>query len=405
MASQRQTIGDMAKRKSENAVTKTVENSIYDIVSQYNGIVDKLIEATQADGRYQTKRMLSQSSISYLANVLKGLLEPAKHIMSEISTVRDPGTATLFNMMKNMVKVIDDCPPFQKIDVRVYRNGKPNYEAFNKNLPIEDFKGTIKNLEASREELRTALKQLYKDTTYINATLKGEDDKKYREMVFKNIKEKEKGIKEALAQSNADIKAVKQRETEGRTYPNDKYNAARGLITNTKAVVEAADAAQPTGKGDDTVSTDAIGDLINDTKVNLDSIHKQLDNIVANADKEGRTFDEEEAAIVETLEATTNQISAVYDSLDTKVIVGNTKQKYVKRLFDKIDRDKVHIKQLLDKFSKINQVEIQKEQAEAQGEAQAEGEESGEAGGEDSGGAKTGAKTASTTATTTKGNI
>jgi hypothetical protein len=357
----------MAKRKSETAVTKTVENSIYDIVSQYNGIVDKLLDATQSNGRYETKRMTSQSSISYLANVLKGLLEPAKHLMNELALVRDPGTSTLFNMMKNMVKVIDDCPPFQKIDVRVYRNGKPNYEAFNKELPIEDFDGTIANLEAARDELRVAQKQLYKDTTYINATLKGEDAQ-YKKAVFANIKEKEKGIKEALAQANADIKAVKQRKLEGKTYPNEKYNAAKGLIASTKAVSEAAVAAAPLASASGTETSDVIVELLSNTKTNLASINTQLDGLLERVDKEDRTFDEEEAAIVETLEATAHQIMDAYNSLDSKIITDEDPA-IIAKLQRKIERHKVLIKALLARFTKINEEEIQKEQAEAQAEA------------------------------------
>lgn len=382
MASQKSTIGDMAKRKSETAVTKTVENSIYDIVSQYNGIVDKLLDATQSNGRYETKRMTSQSSISYLANVLKGLLEPAKHLMNELSLVRDPGTSTLFNMMKNMVKVIDDCPPFQKIDVRVYRNGKPNYEAFNKELPIEDFDGTIANLEATRDELRAAQKQLYKDTTYINATLKGEDSQ-YKKGIFANIKEKEKGIKEALAQANADIKAVKQRKSEGKTYPNEKYNAAKGLIDSTKAIAAASMVAQPVGDEDNTVTENAVADLVSSTGVNVRSINRQLDELLDRVDKEDRTFDEEEAAIVETLEATAHQIMDALLDLDTKGIMTPGKlsgsSENFATLRKMVEKRKKIVKELLARFTKLNEVEIQKEQAEAGGGEEGEGEGEGEA--------------------------
>ena len=391
MASQKSTIGDMAKRKSETAVTKTVENSIYDIVSQYNGIVDKLLDATQSNGRYETKRMTSQSSISYLANVLKGLLEPAKHLMNELSLVRDPGTSTLFNMMKNMVIVIDDCPPFQKIDVRVYRNGKPNYEAFNKELPIEDFDGTIANLEATRDELRAAQKQLYKDTTYINATLKGEDSQ-YKKGIFANIKEKEKGIKEALAQANADIKAVKQRKSEGKTYPNEKYNAAKGLIDSTKAIAAASMVAQPVGDEDNTVTENAVADLVSSTGVNVRSINRQLDELLDRVDKEDRTFDEEEAAIVETLEATAHQIMDALLDLDTKGIMTPGKlsgsSENFATLRKMVEKRKKIVKELLARFTKLNEVEIQKEQAEAGGGEEGEGEGEGEGEAAPAGGAE-----------------
>lgn len=388
MASQRQTMGQMAQSKSESAASKTVENYIYDIVSQYNGIVDKLLEATQSNGMYETKRMTSSSSISYLANVLKGLLDPAKHLMYELSTVRDQSVSTLFSMMKNMVKVIDDCPPFQKIDVRVYRNGKPNYQSFNKNLPILDFKGAITNLEAQRDAIRTALRQVYADTGYIQATIKDEDAE-YRQEVFANIKEKEKNLKEALAALNQDIKEVQKRQKEGKTYPSEKWNGAKNLAESTKIKVAAANAVLPMADSLNSIPYAQVLSIIADTEDDLKEITSSIDSIVSTANKERRTLNDEENTILETMEGDTHNLLDLHNKLDKKIIVGLSDEDK-KAVDTTIRRNKRKIEKLLDKFTKINEGEIKKEQsenvpakAEEEAEAGAEAAEPGAAGAED----------------------
>ena len=131
--------------KSEKSMTKTTENILYDCVGQFNGIIDKLLEATQQNGLYKNKRLASASNIQYYANVLKGLMEPFKHLMFELAQVQQPETASLFNMVAKIVDIIDISPPFQKVDVLAYRNGKPDFQGFNDDLVLNDYSGYSTN--------------------------------------------------------------------------------------------------------------------------------------------------------------------------------------------------------------------------------------------------------------------
>jgi hypothetical protein len=314
------TTGDLAKQKSEVQVTKTVENSIYDIVSQYNGIIDKILEATQPNGLYASRRMNSASTVSYLANVIKGLSQPANHLMFELSLVRDPAIGSLFNMMKYMTKAIDNCPPFQKIDVRVYRYGKPDYQGFNKDLPIEDFDGTIANIKKQRQDLETARKKLHRDTSHIYYSL-GEQDKEYKSKILKHLKDKEKELSETIRTVDLDLKEVQNRKREGLTYPSQKWLALKELNAASKTKSEAASAVLPNVGAVPTMPVTNYVSLTKQARDELGVLKSDLMNIRDSAAREDRLLTSEELSSIDAMESRSNKLQQELNNTDLVRIV------------------------------------------------------------------------------------
>jgi peptidoglycan hydrolase CwlO-like protein len=148
-------------KKSQDKSSDDAINAIYDVITGYNGIVANIIERTQpVKGKWSTRRSVDQSTVMYLAEVLKGLNEPLKHLEFQLNQVKDPDLATLQNMMNNLVKIIDQTPPFKMLDIGQYRFGVPNYEGLADDLDINSGVGYVKLLKEKERKLRHTLRTM-----------------------------------------------------------------------------------------------------------------------------------------------------------------------------------------------------------------------------------------------------
>jgi len=219
--------------KSKEQENQSVENAFYNIINQYNGIVDKILESTRDGGVLKNKRLASASIGSYFANILQGLIDPLKHLQYELSLVRDKDIASMFNMMKSLTSVIQQAPPFQKIDFRMYKTPATDYQRMNRDLRIDDYKGKEALLRTERNKILMRIRDLHKDASHIEY---GMSDKtpEFKKEVKDRLVEKSKELKAALGQVNDDIKHVKGRADSGVPY-DDKglvdTRVERGLRT------------------------------------------------------------------------------------------------------------------------------------------------------------------------------
>jgi hypothetical protein len=193
------------KKKSQDKSSDEAISAVYDIISGYNGIVSTIIERTKpVGGKWSTRKSVDQSTIMYLAEVLKGLIEPLKHLEFQLNQVKDPDLATLQNMMNNLVKIIDQSPPFKMLDVEQYRFGIPNYEGLADDLNITSGKGYLSLLEKKKKELTHKLKML---TPHVRKA-KGEISEKIFQHAKKTLEAVEKEIKKSKHLVNAQLKDV-----------------------------------------------------------------------------------------------------------------------------------------------------------------------------------------------------
>jgi len=153
--------------KSLSKNTDEAVNALYEIISQYNGVIRRIIEVIEpVKGKWSTRLSVNQSTIGYFASVLKGLIEPLKHLMFQMSNLNDPTLAGMTNMFLNMVNIIDQTPPFKLIDIKAYKNGKPNVEGLSDDLKFESLKPfiayanqKIRDLKLMSENPRAHIKQ------------------------------------------------------------------------------------------------------------------------------------------------------------------------------------------------------------------------------------------------------
>jgi len=233
--------------KSREQENQSVENAFYNIINQYNGIVDKILEATREGGVLKNKRLASSSLGSYFANIIQGLIEPLKHLQYELSLVRDKDVASMFNMMKSLTSVIQQAPPFQKIDFRLYKTPATDYQRLNRDLRIDDYKGKEALLRTERNKILMKIRDLHKDASHIEY---GMSDKtpEFKKEVKDRLVEKQKELKKALGQVNDDIKHVKRRSLSGIPYDDPALEDTRtdrgvrafaqkvdGLLTSVKS--------------------------------------------------------------------------------------------------------------------------------------------------------------------------
>jgi len=222
---EKETEGTMAgapEATSQTQFSKTVENTVYDIVSQYNGIIVKLIEATQQDGNYSSRRTTSASTVQTYANILKTLIEPLKHFLSETALVRVPTTASLFNMIARMIDLIDQSPPFLKVDIESFRDGKPDYQAFTKSLPVGSWKELstiyykfLKHLEADKKKMTENLK-------YVEAT--NPKTTPHIQRVYDEINNKFKTISDLQEVITTEFKEAKKYEKANVPFSYGRWN-------------------------------------------------------------------------------------------------------------------------------------------------------------------------------------
>jgi hypothetical protein len=138
------------KKNADEAV-----KAIYKMISKYNGIVRRMIETTEpVKGPWSTRKSVDQSTISYYAQVLKGLLEPLKHLMFQLSKVNEPVLSSMVNMIDNMIKMIDMAPPFTMVDSSAYKQGTFDYTGLNDDMTVGSIKDYINLLQLRMNTLK-----------------------------------------------------------------------------------------------------------------------------------------------------------------------------------------------------------------------------------------------------------
>jgi len=224
------TASGLATEKSHTTHTNATENILYDIVNQYNGIIDKLLQATQPDGRYATKRSATSSNVSYFADVLKGLLEPLKHLVFELTQVRNPQLASVLNMVTSMVDLIDVSPPFQKVNVVSYKTGMPDFQGLTGETTLLNADGYLADIKLYKKKIEHMFNQVSHQITSVLFNYK---DKRTKDSIMAALKER----KDRLAQIIKDIDA-EETEVEERQRLTGEFQANADLINRAETLYE-----------------------------------------------------------------------------------------------------------------------------------------------------------------------
>jgi hypothetical protein len=192
--------------KSQDKSSDAAIEAIYAVIASYNGIIRTIIERTEpAKGKWATRKSVDQSTIMYLAEVLKGLIEPLKHLEFQLNQVHDADLASLQNMMNNLVTIIDESPPFKALDIEKYKYGIPNYEGLSDDLNITDGTAYLALLESKRKMLETRLKDMKR---VIRKTTGGEISKKIEDNATKALAAIKKEMTKARYLVNAQLEDV-----------------------------------------------------------------------------------------------------------------------------------------------------------------------------------------------------
>lgn len=147
----------LSAESSKSAVKNSDEaiNALYDVISNYNGVIRRIIEVIEpVKGKWSTRKSINQSTVGYFASVLKGLIEPLKHLMFQLANVNDPTVASMTDLFVNMIDIIDDSPPFKLIDIQAYKNGKPNVEGLSDDMKVDSLKAYIEACDEKIEQLK-----------------------------------------------------------------------------------------------------------------------------------------------------------------------------------------------------------------------------------------------------------
>ena len=198
----------LEEEKSRTQHVKATENVLYDVITQYNGIIDKINQVTMPDGRFASRRTVSQQSIGFYSDVLKGLLEPVKHLIFELTSVRNPQLATTLNMMTNMKDLIEMAPPFQKINITAYKNGLPDFQGLNGEVTI-DVNGYISDLT----EYLTNIRRMKNNVDHqLNSVLFNLKDQSIRDSVLESLKKKTEYYRDLVGRIEKEIEIVNARK-------------------------------------------------------------------------------------------------------------------------------------------------------------------------------------------------
>jgi hypothetical protein len=219
---------------SQNKTSEAAIKAIYKVISKYNGVVRKIIETIEpVKGPWSTRKSVDQSTISYYAQVLKGLIEPLKHLMFQISKTNDPTLSSMTTMLDNLVKMIDMAPPFSMIDSAAYKQGTFDYTGLSDDMNIGDIsqyidllvvrlrsleqqqenynpykKSSFKHIPLDRrEDMKQTIQKTYDDLdTVINKTLdeikKAKDMRKNKLVSFeinKGLLQEQNNVEDSLA--------------------------------------------------------------------------------------------------------------------------------------------------------------------------------------------------------------
>jgi hypothetical protein len=203
----------LEKEKSVKQTTNATENILYEVVNQYNGIVDKILQVTQPDGRFASKRTTASSSVGYFADVLKGVREPLTHLIFELTQVHKPELASILNMMRSMNDVIDMSPPFQKIAVESYKSGVPDFQGLNSETIYIDADGYIADLKAYLLKVKGMLSQTEHQ---LNAVLFGIRDEKLQKSIKEQLTKKKQSYEKLVKSVEDEIVEVQARQRLGK---------------------------------------------------------------------------------------------------------------------------------------------------------------------------------------------
>ena len=144
---------------SKVQIVRKTEDQLYDIISKYNGVIDKLIEGTQPNGRFGSPNNGSNSNVQFLASQLKQIVGPLKQLVFELSATQNFELQSQINLFDNMVKIVNNSPPFQKINISAYKNAPINYQGVNREEVINNPDGYLASLRKYRAGLSKSLEK------------------------------------------------------------------------------------------------------------------------------------------------------------------------------------------------------------------------------------------------------
>jgi len=190
------------KAKSNSKNSDEAVAAILRVVTNYNGIVRSVIELIDPqNSKFGTRRSNNNSTVMYLSQVLKGLIEPLKHMIFQLSQVHDTQLSGMLNMVVNLVTIIDQSPPFKMIDIKAYKEGDMDYTGLSDDLDIFDFTGYIALLKMKIDELKTK-KEKYSASLRPTLSLIPES---IRSGVADTIKRANEDVDKAIAKAEAEI--------------------------------------------------------------------------------------------------------------------------------------------------------------------------------------------------------
>ena len=210
-----QTPATRIEQESSKSMDKSSDaaiSAIYEVFSKYNGIIRQVIEMTTPDGgKWSTRKTVDNSTVMYFASVIKGLIEPLKHMIFQLSQVHDGNLASMLNMVVSLVKIIDQSPPFKMVDINAYKNGIPDYEGLSDDLSLADNGAYVQLLQMRADSLNQKIKT---SASSVRATLSN-IPANMRDSVRKTAEDAIKQAKDALAAITKEIEKAKKKVAAG----------------------------------------------------------------------------------------------------------------------------------------------------------------------------------------------
>ena len=224
--------------KSVKQQVNATENILYEIINQYNAIVDKILQTTQPDGRFASRRNNSSSQVGYFADVLKGVNKPLKHLVFELTQVHKPELSTVLNMMRSLVDIIDMSPPFQKISVEAYKSGVPDFQGLTNETQYINADGYIADLKAYLKKVEG---MVFQAEHQVQAVMFNTRDRKLQDSIQKSLEKRRDDYKQLAQKVRDEIEKTKARKEMGEEldvnasvikYAEDIYESLEKLLIN-----------------------------------------------------------------------------------------------------------------------------------------------------------------------------
>jgi hypothetical protein len=316
--------------KSTTQIENTVENALYGIINKYNGIVDKILQATREGGVLKNKRLASASIVSFMDNVLRGLLEPLKHLLYELALVKDKDIASMWTMMKSLVDNIQNAPPFQKVDFRIYRTPATDYQRLNRDLRIDDYDGKLAEMAKQGEDLEKSLKRLHQDASHIEYAMEDKTDEYKREMKARLFK-KQQDIMDAIKQQKEDMAYVQKRKETGLPYDSEALkDTTKDILLKGKLIPVVSGVMAVKAMTDDRVSSAQVQGLIDDIDNTIISLKSQADALDSKSKIEVLT--ESEVDLLKSLIQTVDNVKKQSQSLIKQLAVKKENESAIARI-------------------------------------------------------------------------